>query len=117
LRIDRAAGLAGIVVASGAHIGIALDGDADRLIVVDEAGTIIDGDQLMALIGTSWARQGKLTGDGVVATVMSNLGLERYLNAQGLTLERTKRRRPLCPRTHAQRRLQCRRRAIRGISS
>jgi phosphoglucosamine mutase len=78
------------VVASGAHIGIALDGDADRLIVVDEAGTIIDGDQLMALIGTSFARAGKLTGDGVVATVMSNLGLERYLNAQGLTLERTK---------------------------
>jgi len=78
------------VVASGAHIGIALDGDADRLIVVDEAGTIVDGDQLMALIGTSFARAGKLTGDGVVATVMSNLGLERYLNAQGLTLERTK---------------------------
>ncbi|MBY8826302.1 phosphoglucosamine mutase [Sphingomonas colocasiae] len=78
------------VVASGAHIGIALDGDADRLIVVDEAGAIIDGDQLMALIGTSFARAGRLTGDGVVATVMSNLGLERYLNAQGLTLERTK---------------------------
>lgn len=78
------------VVASGADIGIALDGDADRLIVVDEAGAIIDGDQLMALIGTSFARAGKLAGDGVVATVMSNLGLERYLNAQGLTLERTK---------------------------
>ncbi|MGV3482717.1 MAG: phosphoglucosamine mutase [Sphingobium sp.] len=78
------------VVASGSHIGIALDGDADRLIVVDEAGTIVDGDQLMALIGTSFARAGRLMGDGVVATVMSNLGLERYLNAQGLTLERTK---------------------------
>lgn len=78
------------VVASGAHIGIALDGDADRLIVVDENGAIIDGDQLMALIGTTMARAGKLTGDGIVATVMSNLGLERYLNGQGLRLERTK---------------------------
>ncbi|UNU42451.1 phosphoglucosamine mutase [Sphingopyxis sp. YF1] len=78
------------VVASGADIGIALDGDADRLIVVDEAGTIVDGDQIMALIGASWARQGKLKGGGVVATVMSNLGLERFLEGQGLTLERTK---------------------------
>jgi phosphoglucosamine mutase len=77
------------VVASGAHIGIALDGDADRLIVVDETGRIVDGDQLMALIGTSWARHGLLQGDGIVATVMSNLGLERYLQGQGLTLERT----------------------------
>ena len=78
------------VVAEGAHIGIALDGDADRLIVVDEKGRIVDGDQLMALIGTTFAKAGKLEGDGVVATVMSNLGLERYLNGQGLTLERTK---------------------------
>ena len=77
------------VVASGADLGLALDGDADRLIVIDESGAIVDGDQLMALIGTSWARDGRLTGDGVVATVMSNLGLERYLDAQGLTLERT----------------------------
>ena len=77
------------VVASGAHIGIALDGDADRLIVVDENGRIIDGDQLMALIATSWARRGALRGGGVVATVMSNLGLERHLQATGLTLERT----------------------------
>lgn len=77
------------VVASGADIGIALDGDADRLIVVDETGAVIDGDQLMALIGTSFARAGKLTGDGIVATVMSNLGLERYLDSQGLLLERT----------------------------
>jgi phosphoglucosamine mutase len=77
------------VVASGADIGIALDGDADRLIVVDETGTVIDGDQLMALIGTSFAKAGKLTGDGIVATVMSNLGLERYLDSQGLILERT----------------------------
>ncbi|MCJ8158399.1 phosphoglucosamine mutase [Sphingomonas sp. LaA6.9] len=78
------------VVASGAHIGIALDGDADRLIVVDELGAIVDGDQLMALIGTMMAKKGLLHGDGVVATVMSNLGLERYLDGQGLSLERTK---------------------------
>ena len=77
------------VVASGAHIGIALDGDADRLIIVDEAGKVIDGDQIMALIGKSWAAAGKLRGGGVVATVMSNLGLERCLAAQGLSLERT----------------------------
>jgi phosphoglucosamine mutase len=73
-----------------ADIGIALDGDADRLIVVDETGRTVDGDQIMALIGTRLARQGLLTGGGVVATVMSNLGLERYLEGQGLTLERTK---------------------------
>jgi phosphoglucosamine mutase len=77
------------VVASGADIGIALDGDADRLIIVDEKGKIVDGDQIMALIGISWAREGRLTGGGVVATVMSNLGLERCLQAEGLTLERT----------------------------
>jgi phosphoglucosamine mutase len=77
------------VVASGADIGIALDGDADRLIIVDEKGRVVDGDQLMALIGGSWARAGKLRGGGVVATVMSNLGLERYLKGEGLTLERT----------------------------
>jgi phosphoglucosamine mutase len=78
------------VVASGAHIGLALDGDADRLIVVDERGQTVDGDQLMALIGTQLAARGELRGGGVVATVMSNLGLERYLQSQGLTLERTK---------------------------
>ncbi len=77
------------VVASGAHIGIALDGDADRLIIVDEAGRVVDGDQLMALIGVSWSRSGMLRGGGVVATVMSNLGLERYLKSEGLSLERT----------------------------
>lgn len=78
------------VVASGADIGVALDGDADRLIVVDEKGNIVDGDQIMALIGASWARQGRLKGGGVVATVMSNLGLERFLESEGLRLERTK---------------------------
>jgi phosphoglucosamine mutase len=78
------------VVASGAHIGIALDGDADRLIVADEHGTVVDGDQLMATIAGGWARQGRLVGGGLVATVMSNLGLERHLSAQGLGLVRTK---------------------------
>ena len=77
------------VVASGADIGIALDGDADRLIVVDEHGRTVDGDQLMALIGSQWADQGRLTGGGVVATVMSNLGLERFLGGRGLKLVRT----------------------------
>ena len=78
------------VVASGAQIGIALDGDADRLIVVDERGQTVDGDQIMALIGSQWATQGRLKGNGVVATVMSNLGLERFLQGQGLDLVRTK---------------------------
>ena len=77
------------VVASGADIGIALDGDADRLIIADERGKIVDGDQIMALIGASWARQERLKGGGVVATVMSNLGLERFLESEGLRLERT----------------------------
>ena len=78
------------VVAAGADIGIALDGDADRLIVVDETGRVIDGDQLMATIAAGWARAGRLAGGGLVATVMSNLGLERHLKAQGLGLVRTK---------------------------
>jgi phosphoglucosamine mutase len=77
------------VVASGADIGIALDGDADRLIVVDEKGAAVDGDQIMALIGTRLARRGELRGGGVVATVMSNLGLERFLQSHDLTLQRT----------------------------
>ena len=77
------------VVASGADIGLALDGDADRLIVVDDEGKTVDGDQLMALIGSSWHRRGRLRGGGIVSTVMSNLGLERYLGGQGLRLERT----------------------------
>ncbi|MGE5506623.1 MAG: phosphoglucosamine mutase [Actinomycetota bacterium] len=77
------------VVAHGADLGIALDGDADRLVLCDEHGTMVDGDQVMALIGDSWAKAGKLTGGGVVATVMSNLGLERYLASRGLNLMRT----------------------------
>ena len=78
------------VVASGADIGIALDGDADRLIVVDEKGQTVDGDQIMALIGSQLAARGALRGGGVVATVMSNLGLERFLAGQGLDLFRSK---------------------------
>jgi phosphoglucosamine mutase len=73
-----------------ADIGIALDGDADRVIICDEKGNVIDGDQIMALIASSWAKRGQLKGGGLVATVMSNLGLERYLEGQGLTLARTK---------------------------
>jgi phosphoglucosamine mutase len=73
-----------------ADIGIALDGDADRVVVCDEKGQIIDGDQIMALIAGHWAKTERLSGGGVVATVMSNLGLERFLNARGLKLERTK---------------------------
>ncbi len=72
-----------------ADIGIALDGDADRVVIVDEKGEIVDGDQLMAVIAESWHRTGKLSGGGIVATVMSNLGLERYLRSIGLTLART----------------------------
>jgi phosphoglucosamine mutase len=77
------------VVASGADIGLALDGDADRLIVVDEKGQLVDGDQLMALIALGLQRRGELRGDAVVATVMSNLGLERKFEQVGLELVRT----------------------------
>ena len=78
------------VVASGADIGIALDGDADRLIVVDEKGQTVDGDQIMALIGSEWAATGRLKGGALVATVMSNLGLERFLKGRGIELLRSK---------------------------
>lgn len=77
------------VVAAGADLGIAFDGDADRVIVSDEHGRIIDGDQLMALIATQMHESGKLQGGGVVATIMSNLGFERYLDGLGLALVRT----------------------------
>ena len=72
-----------------ADIGIALDGDADRVVIVDEKGRIVDGDQIMSVIAESWHKNGRLNGGGVVATVMSNLGMERYLQGLGLTLERT----------------------------
>jgi phosphoglucosamine mutase len=78
------------VVASGADIGLALDGDADRLIVADEAGRLVDGDQLMALIALGLHGRGELRGNAVVATVMSNLGLERKLKESGLGLTRTR---------------------------
>ncbi|MFT4091801.1 MAG: phosphoglucosamine mutase [Asticcacaulis sp.] len=73
-----------------ADIGIALDGDADRVVVCDEKGQIVDGDQIMAIIASHWAAKGQLQGGGVVATVMSNLGFERLMQSKGLTLERTK---------------------------
>jgi phosphoglucosamine mutase len=77
------------VVEHGADLGIALDGDADRLVLADERGQLIDGDQMLALLANSW-RNGMLRGDGVVATAMSNLGLERFLNGLGLELHRTR---------------------------
>ena len=73
-----------------ADLGIALDGDADRLLICDEKGHVVDGDQIMAIIADAWSRNNQLTGGGVVATVMSNLGLERFLAARDLKLERTK---------------------------
>jgi phosphoglucosamine mutase len=72
-----------------ADIGIALDGDADRVIIVDEKGQVVDGDQLMAVVASSWHEDGRLSAPGLVSTVMSNLGFERYLGSIGLTLERT----------------------------
>jgi phosphoglucosamine mutase len=81
--------LTGEVLAHAADFGMALDGDADRVILADEHGKIIDGDQVLALIAQSWAADGRLNGGGVVATVMSNLGLERCLAAGDLKLDRT----------------------------
>jgi phosphoglucosamine mutase len=78
------------VIEHGAHLGIALDGDADRLIIADENGEVVDGDQILALIAQSWHQAGRLRGGGIVATVMSNLGLERHLAGLGLKLHRTK---------------------------
>ena len=77
------------VVAHGAHVGISLDGDADRVMILDETGKVADGDQIMALLAGRWADEGRLNGGTLVATVMSNLGLERHLSARGLRLERT----------------------------
>ena len=78
------------VLEHNAHLGIALDGDADRVIIADETGEMVDGDQILALIAGSWHGSGRLRGDGIVATVMSNLGLERHLSELGLRLHRTK---------------------------
>jgi phosphoglucosamine mutase len=77
------------VVAHGADVGIALDGDADRVMILDAKGRVADGDQIMALMATRWAEDGRLRGGALVATVMSNLGLERHLEGRGLRLERT----------------------------
>ena len=77
------------VVAHGADLGICLDGDADRVILIDETGHVADGDQIMALFAARWAETGRLKGGALVATVMSNLGLERFLDGRGLRLERT----------------------------
>ncbi|WP_061929335.1 phosphoglucosamine mutase [Aureimonas sp. AU22] len=73
-----------------ADIGIALDGDADRVLIVDEHGEVVDGDQIMAVIGEAWAQDGRLAAGGIVATIMSNLGLERFLNDRQIQLARTK---------------------------
>ncbi|SNT72641.1 phosphoglucosamine mutase [Paracoccus seriniphilus] len=81
---------AAAVLEHGADLGITLDGDADRVIIIDEKGQVADGDQIMALLAARWAKQGRLRGDALVATVMSNLGLEHFLNRQGLRLERTR---------------------------
>lgn len=78
------------VVETGADLGICLDGDADRIMIIDETGRVADGDQIMAMFASHWARQGTLKGGALVATVMSNLGLERFLKGEGLDLVRTK---------------------------
>ncbi|MCV2894598.1 phosphoglucosamine mutase [Lentibacter sp. XHP0401] len=77
------------VVAHGADLGICLDGDADRVVLIDETGAVADGDQIMGLFASRWAVEGRLAGNALVATVMSNLGLERYLEGQGIGLQRT----------------------------
>ncbi|WP_323716039.1 phosphoglucosamine mutase [Paracoccus aminovorans] len=77
------------VLEHGADMGISLDGDADRVMIIDEKGQVADGDQIMALLAGRWAEQGRLRGGALVATVMSNLGLERFLQRRGLRLERT----------------------------
>ena len=95
LNINRGCGstnpakLSASVLEHRADLGIALDGDADRLVIADERGRLIDGDQILALIAGSWCDSGRLAGGGVVATVMSNMGLERLLAGRGLSLERT----------------------------
>jgi len=96
LNINRSCGATHIellqqsVVAHGAHIGLALDGDADRIQLVDERGHSIDGDQVLACIARDWKADGRLRGRNVVATVMSNMGLERWLDRQGMKLQRSK---------------------------
>ena len=100
------------VVAHGAHLGMALDGDADRVILADEQGRVVDGDQVMALVARSWNQSGLLDKNGVVATVMSNLGLERYLETIGDRADPHAGGRPFRGRAYAQRWIQCRWRAV-----
>ena len=98
----------------GADLGIALDGDADRVIIADENGEMVDGDQILALIAQTWHQAGTAARRRIVATVMSNLGLERYLAGQGLTLHRTK----VGDRyvaEHMRARAECRRRAVGAV--
>ncbi|MEM8949969.1 MAG: phosphoglucosamine mutase [Pseudomonadota bacterium] len=83
-------GLRAAVLKHGADVGIALDGDADRIVVTDEDAWLIDGDQILGLLANHWKRHDRLGSDTVVATIMSNLGLERYLESQDLQLHRTK---------------------------
>ena len=77
------------VVAHGADLGVALDGDADRMVLADETGRLVDGDQVLGLVARSWQEAGNLKGGGVVGTLMSNLGLERYIEGLGLEFQRT----------------------------
>ncbi|MEM9425951.1 MAG: phosphoglucosamine mutase [Pseudomonadota bacterium] len=77
------------VIETGAHVGLCLDGDADRIMILDETGVVADGDQIMGLFAARWAAEERLKGNALVATVMSNLGLERYLQGQGIALHRT----------------------------
>ncbi len=93
--------MAEAVVANGAHLGIALDGDADKLIIADEKGTLVDGDQILATLATAMKAEGTLEGDGVVGTVMSNRGLGTYLG-NGVDLAPVTRWRSLHPRNNAQ---------------
>ena len=88
-RLDLARGARQKVREMRADVGIALDGDADRMMVIDEKGHVVDGDQIIAVIAESWRDEGRLAKPGVVATIMSNLGLERHLDGLGLALERT----------------------------
>ena len=96
-----------------ADIGIALDGDADRMIIVDEKGHVVDGDQILAVIAESWQADGRLAKPGIVATVMSNLGLERHLAERRPRAGAHRGRRPLRARAHGREGLQRRRRAVR----
>ena len=102
------------VLREGADLGVALDGDADRLVLVDDRGVVIDGDQVLGLIAGSWRDDRLLRGEAVVATVMSNLGLEKHLAGLGLALQRTKVGDRYVVERMRGRRLQCRRRAVRA---